>query len=295
MDLNGYTNNTTYDWAIYATLIDGFSDYINSDIIYDTYWGFSENPPHTPEEFHQQKFKDFIDRINRVPVDSEAADRGTAFNELVDALVERRGPSEKFQFEKIVEPDVKEVVTGQVDNCEPSERWADVQYVNNPNAGKVIAIKVLYKEREFTFDIRLVKEFSNYYKGALTQQFVEAILPTKYGNVRLYGYIDELMPLSTHDIKTTGRYSVGKFKDHSQHLVYPYCLRESGMDIRDFEYNVAVIDKYGRWETFTEHYAFVPERDIPILTNKVESLIEFLNENRELITDKKIAPIWDKD
>lgn len=281
-----------YDFAIYATLIDGFSDYINSDLIWETYWGWSENPPHTPEEFHEQKFQDFIDRINRVPFDSEPADKGTAFNELVDALVEHRGPSEGFEFEKVVEPDVKEVVTGQVDNCEPDERWADVQYVNNPNAGKVLGIKVRYNFREFYFDIKLVREFANYYKGAVCQLLTEAILPTKYGNVRLYGYIDELMPQSVHDIKTTGRYSVGKFKDHAQHLVYPYCLMENGMDVRDFEYNIAVLDKYGRWETFTEHYAFVPERDIPILTAKVEALIEFLIENKDLITDKKIAPIW---
>lgn len=280
------------DYQFYATLLDGFSDYLNSDLIWESYWGWSENPPHTPEEFHEQKFKDFIDRINRVPFDSEPADKGTAFNELVDCLIEHRKPSEGFVFEKIVEPDVKEVVVGQVDNCEPDERWGDVEYVNNPKAGQVVAIRAKYNNREFVFDIKLVREFSDYYKGALTQQLVEAILPTKYGNVRLYGYIDELMPQSTHDIKTTGRYSVGKFKGHAQHLVYPYCLRENGMDIPIFEYNIAQIDKYGRWETFTETYVFVPERDIPILISRVEELIEFINANKELITDKKIAPIW---
>ena len=96
------------------------------------------------------------------------------------------------------------------------------------------------------------------------------------------------MPMSVHDIKTTGKYSVGKFKDHSQHLVYPYCLMQNGNDIRTFEYNVAAIDKYNRWETFTEIYVFEPERDIPILRNRCEDLIRFLLDNRHLITDKKI-------
>ena len=59
------------------------------------------------------------------------------------------------------------------------------------------------------------------------------------------------MPQSVHDIKTTGRYSVGKFKDHSQHIVYPYCYWKNGMPPMLFEYNIAEIDKYGRWETFT--------------------------------------------
>ena len=38
----------------------------------------------------------------------------------------------------------------------------------------------------------------------------------------------------------------------------------------------------------TETYVFNPERDIPILTNHCEEFIRFLEENRELITDKKI-------
>ena len=37
-----------------------------------------------------------------------------------------------------------------------------------------------------------------------------------------------------------------------------------------------------------ETYVFNPERDIPILTNHCEEFIRFLEENRELITDKKI-------
>ncbi len=279
---------TKISYRFFATLFDSFQNYLNSEIIWEQYWAWSDNPPHTPEEFRQKQFQDLIDRINRVPFESEAASRGTAFNELVDALIEHRGPSDGFEFEKIVAPDVKPVVIGEVDNCEPSERWADVLYVNNPNAGKVVAIKVRYKEREFTFDIKLVREFADYYKGALTQQFVSAIVPTAFGNVEVYGYVDELMPQSIHDIKTTSKYSVGKFKDHAQHLVYPYCYWKNGMPPMPFEYNVAEIDRYGRWETFTESYMFVPERDVPILVAKCEDLIRFLLENRHLIKDKKI-------
>lgn len=273
---------------VYATLLDGFTDYLNSDEIYDKYWGWSENPPHTVEEFREKQFQGFIDRINRVPFESEAADKGTAFNELVDALIERRGPSEGFEFTKILEPGVTPVVSGQVDNCEPDERWADVQYVNNPNAGKVMAIKVRYKERDFFFDIKLVREFSDYYKGALTQQFVSALVPTAFGNVEVYGYVDELMPQSIHDIKTTGNYAVGKFKNHWQHIVYPYCYWQSGMKPLPFEYNIAQIDKYGRWETFTESYQFVPGRDFPLLVAVCEDLYRFIQKHRHLITDKKI-------
>lgn len=265
-------------YRFYATLLDGFQDYLNSDIIWEKYWGYSENPPHTPEEFRQKQFQSFIDRINRVPFDSEAADKGTAFNEIIDCMIEHR-KSDKVDVRYAYET----IVLGQVDNCEPDERWADVQQTN-----KIVGLNATYNNRTFYFDIKLCREFANYYKGALTQQFVRAIVPTRFGNVEVYGYVDELMPQSIHDIKTTGKYSVGKFKDHWQHIVYPYCYQQNGQDLRLFEYNIAEIDRYGRWETFTESYMYKPERDVPKLIAMCEELISFLIENRHLITDRKI-------
>ncbi len=242
-------------YRIYATLLDAFGEYLNSDVIWDKYWGWSENPPHTPEEFHEQQFQELIDRINRKPFDSEAADKGTAFNELVDALIVKRKPND-MEVDRIAE-----------------------------NTG----YSLIYKNRTFTFPISLCCEFADYFKGALTQQRVEAILPTAYGNVLVYGVIDELMPTSVHDIKTTGSYTVGKFKDHHQHLIYPYALMQNGSDVRTFEYNIVEFNKGGYVvDTYTETYVFNPERDIPILTNHCEEFIRFLEENRELITDKKI-------
>ncbi|MCM0314299.1 HNH endonuclease [Bacteroides fragilis] len=245
--------NQQLNYCIYATLLDAFWGYLNSDIIWDKYWGWSENPPHTPEEFHEQQFQELIDRINRKPFDSEKADRGTAFNELVDALIENR-------FTR--------------------DMWV-AEYDNNN--------LVRYKEQTFSFPISLCREFADYFKNALTQQRVEAILPTAFGDVLVYGLIDELMPTSVHDIKTTGSYTVGKFKDHHQHLVYPYALMQNGSDVRTFEYNIVEFNKGGYVvDTYTETYVFNPERDIPILTNHCEEFIRFLEENREIITDKKI-------
>lgn len=242
-------------FRFYATILDTFWGYLNSDVVWEKYWGWSENPPHTPEEFHELQFQELIDRINRKPFDSEKADRGTCFNELVDALIENRKP--------------KDIVVERTAN--------DLSY------------QATYNNRTFTFPISICREFANYFKGALTQQRVEAILPTAYGNVLVYGLIDELMPTTVHDIKTTGSYSVGKFKSHFQHLVYPYALIQNGNDIRTFEYNILEFSKAGYpVDTYTETYVFVPERDITILTNHCEEFIRFLEENREFITDKKI-------
>lgn len=234
-------------YKLYATLLDAFQQYLDSEKLWNQFYGFSDDPKISLDEYEEKSFKELIDKINRVPFDSEAADKGTAFNEVVDCIIENR-KSDKMEI--------------------------SVQDSN---------IHVLYKERHFDFPILLCKEFAGYFNGALTQQNVEAKLPTIYGDVLLYGYIDELMPLSVHDIKTTGQYSAFKFRDHFQHLVYPYCLIQNGNDIRIFEYNVTDFKN-----TYTESYTFVPERDIPILTNHVERLIEFLEQNRDLITDRKV-------
>lgn len=244
-------------FKFYATLLDAFTNYLRSNVIWEKYWGFSENPPHTPEEFKEQQFQSLIDTINRVPFDSEAADKGTAFNEVIDCMIENR-KSDKVQ--------VKRLLSDMADGSQ-----------------NLIGLRAIYNNRQFDFPIAICREFANYYKGALTQQYVQAILPTCFGPVLIYGFIDELMPMSVHDIKTTGSYYVGKFKDHWQHMVYPYCLMQNGSDVRQFEYNITDFKS-----SYTESYTFVPERDIPILTAHCEELIRFLNDNRNLITNKKI-------
>ena len=244
-------------FKFYATLLDAFQTYLDSDIIWERYWGFSENPPHTPEEFRQAQFQSLIDKINRKPIDSEAADRGTAFNEVIDCMVLGRN-SDRVRIVKVKAED-----------------------------GAIAGVNATLNERTFFFPLALVREFADYYKGALPQQYVSAILPTIYGDVMLYGYIDYVMPFCTHDLKTTGQYAVGNYKNHWQHLVYPYALFENGVNVPDFEYNIVELGKTF-YRTYTESYSYVPERDVPRLTRHCEELILFLQENRELITDKKI-------
>lgn len=244
-------------FKFYVTLLDSFTSYLRSDAIWDRYWGFSENPPHTLEEFKEKQFQSLIDTINRVPFDSEAADKGTAFNEVIDCMIENR-KSETVLVERLL----SDMMDGRQ---------------------ALVGLRATYNNHQFDFPISICREFANYYKGALSQQRVEAILHTCFGDVLVYGVIDELMPMSVHDIKTTGSYYVGKFKDHWQHIVYPYCLMQNGSDVRLFEYNITDFKN-----TYTETYTFVPERDIPILVNHCEEFIRFLNDNRDLITDKKI-------
>lgn len=239
-------------------MLDAWQDYLDTPQIYDRYWGFSNEPPHTLEEFWIKQRASLIDRINRVSFTSEAASKGTAFNAVIDTLVTGR-PDDKVGMSRV--PD---------GNGNPS------------------AIRAELDGFAFLFPYGICKEFAEYYKDSIPQVRVSAVLPTGYGDVELYGYIDELMPLSVHDIKTTSNYSAGKFKRHSQHLVYPYCLTRNGSDIRTFEYNVAENDRYGRWQTFTETYVFDPGRDIPVLRERCEGLVDFLLQNLRFITDRRV-------
>jgi hypothetical protein len=248
-------------YLIYATLLDTYQNYVSGGSIWQDYYGFSEDPAVSEDEFCEKQKHSLLDRINRVPLsweDSEKADRGTAFNEVIDCLLSGK-KSEK----------------------------TTITLIRDGNTAKVRAD---YNGRSFVFPLSLCQEFSRYFHGASSQVQVAATLPTQYGDVLLYGYIDELMPTSIHDIKTTGQYKVGKFRRNWQHIVYPYCLNASGNDVRDFEYNVAVLnDKYPcNYETRTEHYNYVPERDVPRLVECVEGLVEFIEAHRDVITDKKI-------
>lgn len=245
-------------YRAYATLLDAWQDYLDTPQIYDKYWGFTSEPPHTLEEFWVKQHASLIDKINRVPFTSEAASKGTAFNAVIDTLI-----------------------TGQLDE---KVRMSKVYGEN----GEWVAIQAELDGFTFQFPYELCREFATYYRGAIPQVRVSAILHTMYGDVEVYGFIDELMPLSIHDIKYTGNYTASKFKHHFQHLVYPYCLIQNGSDIRTFEYNVAEESKSGKWQTYTETYVFDPDRDVPILRERCEGLIEFLLQNQKFITDRRI-------
>lgn len=249
-------SNIAYNF--YATLLDSYQNYLDSDKLWEKFCGGSENPKHTMAEYAERSKQDLIDKINRVPFDSEAADKGTCFNEVVDCLIENRN-TDKMQVSRVKDAN-----------------------------GKVTALSVKYKDREFQYSLELCKDLADYFKGAVTQYYCEAVLPTRYGNVKLYGYLDELMPKRIHDIKTTSRYEAFKFRDHWQHIVYPYCLRSEGNDVSEFEYDIVKWGKDLEYDFFTEVYKYNEAVDKPRLINHCEGLIEFLQANRDLITDKKI-------
>ena len=141
----------------------------------------------------------------------------------------------------------------------------------------------MYNGRTFVFPSKDTAIYARLFTGAITQQYTEAILPTKHGDVLLYGYIDELMPHSVHDIKTTSK-KAGKFRKHWQKAVYPYCLKKMGTWSTC---NVVLFDRSGGFTTFDEYYRY-NEKAKEAMRSHVEALIEFIELNKDLITDQKI-------
>lgn len=231
------------------SLLDKFEGYLNSSRIYQEYWGFSENPEKSEADFEQEQFQGLIDMINRVPFSSEAADKGTAFNEVVDCIIENR-KSTTMEIKSYPESDT---------------------------------IAAFYNDQFFNFPLAICVEFGKYLKGALTQQWTDGIIYTSTAKVKLIGCIDQLLPFKICDTKTLSKYSAFKFRHNWQHVVYPFCLHQNGVMINDFEY--VITDFKNTW---TELYVYDWEKDVPRLKEHCERFIEFIELNRALITDTKI-------
>jgi len=245
-----------HKFLFYPSLLDGFQSYLNSDVTYEKYWGGSENPSKTFEEFDAECLQKLIDNINRVPIpyeDTEAIDNGVCFDEIVNCLVANK-KSDKVELE-------------------------------SGRATGIVTAK--YNGRIFTYPLPICLEFSRMFYGSISQVYCEGTLPTKYGDVLLYGYIDMLLCDKVHDIKTTSGYEAWKYRNNWQHRVYPYCLDLSGNEISAFEYNILEI-KNSKYSTYKEYYNYDKRRTKDELTAICEQFIEFIEAHKNLITDLKI-------
>lgn len=246
-----------------------------------------------PDEIDRLAKQALIDYINRVPTEpSEAADKGTCFNEIVDCIVMGIPSTRNDVTIKSRDGYVRQEVFGCIDPWDGKVTYADVEgyEVKQPH------IEAKMDGFTFMFDIALCKNMADYYKRSLCQQFVSAPMETKYGLVELYGYSDYIREDKVYDLKTTSKYEFGKYGKKWQRYVYPYTLLKSGecTDITSFEYTCCVFSG-GTSKTpiisgkvFPEVYTVCPERDEQVLRNHVERFIEFLEDNRSLITDRKV-------
>ena len=253
-------------YRIYPSLLDAYQDYLDAEILWDQFYGSSEEPAMTVAEFEEKQYRELIDRINRVPFESEAASRGTCLNEIID------------------------LINGKTD---ASEGVAVKSLKLSADTTLIAAAQGRYM---FFFDAGFCRELAARFKGAARQVFVRANLPTAYGPVELYGYADEILRDTVYDLKSTGRYDFGKYERHWQRHVYPWALIESGQmqEVAGFEYTAVKMtggttrQPLLSGDIIPEYYTYDHRESGERLRDICERFIEFLDFNRDRITDTKI-------
>ena len=281
--------NQQVEYKFYPSILDKFQSF--KDLSFEDYFyqdeqgGWHKNYNESTGEYrysHSEVYEmakqELINSINRIRIVSEAANKGTAFNELVDAMVNNR-KSDTVKTNRVYKDE------------------AGCLFISpTPIKGELIGIEAIIDEMSFIYDINLLKEASMYFKDSLNQLYTSATIETRYGLVELYGYIDELKGNKVYDIKTTKKYEFGKYEKYWQRHVYPYCLIESGdcTDIHSFEFTCYQLsggterNKVITGRKYPEVYNYNHEQSKALIKAQCERFIEFLEVNRELITDKKI-------
>lgn len=249
-------------YRFYATLLDGFQSYLDSDMLWEQFYGDSEDAPYSPEEFAAKQEKELIDRVNRAPFVSEPASLGTAFNEIVDCIILR-------------------VPATREDCIIASDKESNT-------------INATIDGFDFKFDSDLCRKMADYFSDCIPQYRCSAEIDTKYGAVELYGNIDYCGYNKIYDLKTTKNYSAfGKFENHWQRYVYPYCLLKTGLltEVMEFEFTVCKLKStqgvIGA-DIYKEVYTHNNARAERLLRGMCERFIEWLEAHRAQITDKKI-------
>jgi hypothetical protein len=269
-------------------------------------WNETEETLHFSEEEVDALLKqEFLDKVNKVPMPpSEAASKGTAFNEILDCLIMKRKPQEGIiiktirKGEDLYEARLKKLsyeadILGK--NVIPEELKPEPSMEEFKKIG-VTFIYVGIDGFEFFFDKDFCLEAADYFKGSICQYYTKANLETSKGVVELHGYIDYLRMMKVFDAKTTKRYTFGDFQKKWQRYTYPYTLIESEMmnEVQSFEYTIYLL-KGGSGRTplitgtqYKEVYTYDHEQARTMLVQQCERLIEFLENNRDKITNEKI-------
>lgn len=217
-----------------------------------------------PDEMYAKIEKELIDTINRVPKEpSEAADKGTAFNEVIDCLIEKR-------------------------KCTRADMTIQSIRVN----GEPISIRSDFNGFSFNFDVSLCRLVREYLGNSMCQVLLKAPIMTKFGGVCLYGYADYIKEGTIIDLKTTSQYEFGKFQHKWQRHVYPWVAVESGMceRVNAFIYYVVQFNKQPtiNGKLYAESYVYDHNETSHLLLTHLESFIDWLESHKDQITDLKI-------
>lgn len=254
-------------------------------------WNEKEETLHYSEEEVNALLKqEFLDKVNKVPTPpSEAASKGTAFNEIIDCLILHR----KAVNPKVV---IKTVRSGDdLSQARKETGLSEDDKIKFEKIGKTFIYAGL-DGFEFFFEKEFCLGAAEYFRNSICQYYTKSLLETQKGIVELHGYIDYLRQDKVYDCKTTKRYSFGDFQKKWQRYTYPFTLIESGMmrEVNSFEFTIYVLSGGSSRQPvitgkqYKEIYTYDHEQARNMLTQQCERLAEFLEENKALITNKKV-------
>ena len=262
-------------YRLTPSLLNKFQDLLDSDLNWQKFYGDNDNSDVTAEEYYAKCEQELLDACNRVPFSSEPAAKGTALNELVDCILDRRKQREDMKVDRLF----------------------SIENLPDGTAKKVIS--GLHAELEgfsFDFDIRLINELTDYFFGSICQHRCEAVLETSRGPVILYGDSDYIRRDVVYDLKSTSKYDYGKFENGWQKHLYPWALIESGeaQTISGFEYTVVPLTG-GNSRTplitgtiYREWYDYNHDASKKALKGIVEPFIDWIEAHREKIVHPRI-------
>lgn len=246
-------------YRIYPTLLDGYHRMTMAE----------------GQQEHDEREQELIQRINRVPSEpSFAASRGTALNNIVDAIV---------KGERIVQfPNY----TGDgINNDADMYRTGDPE---NPVLGTMV------DGFEFTFAEGLVLDIADRVHDAVCQPLLSSTIVTAFGDVELYGYADYIIADTIVDLKTTSEYTVGKYRENWQHRIYPLLAVSSGMMERVYQFQYLVVEMKGTKQPF-DGKIYTEDYNGPLFKAEAElraflecDFLPWLESHRDKITDNRI-------
>lgn len=258
-------NPQKIDYCFTPSQLNAFQDFLDSEYLWGQFWGNSEEPAKTAEEFAAECEKKLIDQINRCPKEANlAADRGTCFNAVVDFLINPRNSLGEVKIHDYTECDGEVAIPCELNNL------------------------------HFLFSRDLCASVAARYPNAISQYHCGAPLHTDKGVVWIYGYLDEWCGCKISDIKTCKEYAFGKYERGWQKHAYPYAVVESGdcTEITEFEYTaIQLFTKKNpviHGKVYPEVYTYDHEQSRRLLQYHCEKLIDWLEHRRDLITDAKI-------
>ena len=263
-------------YKIYPSLLNCYQTLLDADILFeaDSNVDGEGNYKRTIEEIEKELIDNLLATINREKAEPiEAAEKGTAFNEIIDRII-----------------------THSKDG-NPAILIKSHKEYTSPNGLVNLPCENITADTHgfgFCFDANLCRGVAKDLSGAAPQYRCSAILPTMYGDVELYGFVDYILRDKVIDLKTTKRYTFLKFEHNWQKEVYPYCLIESGdmEDVTEFEFYVVswkdLVDKPTQGTIYKENYTYRHDTAKGKLINICESFIEWLESHKEQITNKKI-------